>query len=77
MRDIQRAYKEGFEASAKELLDDYLRNVEAFSAGKACTERGHAGNRDACQAYPTGAGRTSGGEIKFVLLESEVTGHRI
>ena len=39
VRDIQRAYKEGFEASAKELLDDYLRNVEAFSAGQACTER--------------------------------------
>ena len=39
VRDIQRAYKEGFEASAIDLLDDYLRNVEAFSTGHAGTER--------------------------------------
>ena len=39
VRDIQRAYKEGFEASAKELLDDYLGNVEAFCEDRACSER--------------------------------------
>ncbi len=39
VRDIQRAYKEGFEASAKELLDEYLGNVEAFCEGLDCPER--------------------------------------
>ena len=39
VRDIQRAYKEGFEASAKDLLDDYLSNVESFCSGRDSTER--------------------------------------
>ena len=39
VRDIQRAYKEGFEASAKELLDEYLANVEDFCEGRDCPER--------------------------------------
>lgn len=39
IRDIQRAFKEGFEASAKELLDDYLVNVESFCAGRDAIER--------------------------------------
>ena len=39
VRDIQRAYKEGFEASAKEVLDDYLANVEDFCEGRDCPER--------------------------------------
>ncbi len=39
VRDVQRAYKEGFEASAKDLLDDYLRNVRSFCSGGASTER--------------------------------------
>ena len=39
VRDIQRAYKEGFEASAKDLLDDYLSNVESFCSGRDFTER--------------------------------------
>ena len=39
VRDIQRAYKEGFEASAKELLDEYLGNVEAYCEGRDCPER--------------------------------------
>ena len=37
--DIQRAYKEGFEESAKELLDDYLTNVDAFCSGRDSVER--------------------------------------
>ena len=39
VRDVQRAYKEGFEASAKDLLDDYLSNVQAFCSGRDSTER--------------------------------------
>ena len=39
VRDIQRAYKEGFEDSAKELLDDYLVNIEAFCSGREGNER--------------------------------------
>ena len=39
VRDIQRAYKEGFEASAKDLLDDYLSNVGSFCSGRDSTER--------------------------------------
>ena len=39
VRDVQRAYKEGFEPSAKDLLDDYLSNVEAFCSGRDSTER--------------------------------------
>ena len=39
VRDIQRAYREGFEASAKELLDEYLANVEEFCEGRDCPER--------------------------------------
>ncbi len=39
VRDIQRAYKEGFETTAKDLLDDYLTNVEAFCSGLDHIER--------------------------------------
>ena len=39
VRDVQRAYKEGFEASAKDLLDDYLSNMEAFCLGRDYIER--------------------------------------
>ena len=39
VRDIQRAYREGFEASANELLDDYLVNVEDFCEGRDCPDR--------------------------------------
>ena len=39
VRDVQRAYKEGFEASAKDLLEDYLRNVGSFCTGGDSTER--------------------------------------
>ena len=39
IRDIQRAYKEGFEESAKELLDDYLTNIDAFCSGREAVER--------------------------------------
>ena len=39
VRDVQRAYKEGFEESATDLLEDYLSNVEAFCAGEDYAER--------------------------------------
>ena len=39
VRDVQRAYKEGFEASAKDLLDDYLSNMESFCLGRDYLER--------------------------------------
>lgn len=39
VRDVQRAYKEGFEESATDLLEDYLSNVEAFCAGENYAER--------------------------------------
>ncbi len=39
VRDIQRAYKEGFEESANDLLKDYLTNVDAFCAGRDYVER--------------------------------------
>jgi serine protein kinase len=38
VRDIQRAYKEGFEETAKDLLDDYLTNVEEFCSGREYLE---------------------------------------
>ena len=39
IRDVQRAFKEGFEETATELLKDYLSSVAAYCAGREVNER--------------------------------------